>query len=103
MSIDQRSYEEKRDFIRVPVNCEVQLEDCDSGKRFVGFGKNLSANGVLFQTDERLYPGDKLEMHIESSHRLLSVLDATIEVVRVVPTEEGFGYSVGSAIRDIHE
>jgi len=101
MSFDQRSYDEKRDFIRVPVDCDVELQHADNGKRFQGFGKNLSACGVLFHTDEPLKPGDRLELHIESSQTVTSVLDASIEVVRVEPASDQLSYAVASAIRSI--
>ncbi len=101
MSLDQRSFDEKRDFIRVPVECEVKLQYADSGKHFQGFGKNLSACGVMFHTDEPLKPGDCLELHIEASQALISVLDASIEVVRVEPASDKLSYAVGSAIRSI--
>ncbi|HHJ14427.1 MAG TPA: PilZ domain-containing protein [Gammaproteobacteria bacterium] len=101
MRTDQRMYEEKRDFIRVPVQCEVQLEALDSGRRFTAEGRNLSGNGVLFLTDEPLVPGQRLNLHIEATEVLVSVLDATIEVVRIeaVPGEDRF--AVGGAIRSI--
>ena len=102
MGLDQRGYEEKRDFIRVPVDCDVDLQHTDNGKHFQGSGRNLSACGVLFHTDEPLKPGDRLEMHIESSQTLVSVLDASIEVVRVEPGSDGSSYAVGSVIRTIH-
>lgn len=98
MSLDQRSYEEKRDYIRMPVECEVSLENSVSGRRFVASGKNLSASGVLFHTEERLRPGDRLEMHIEAHQALLSVLDASIEVVRVEALDDGRSYAAGCAI-----
>lgn len=97
MGLDQRSYDEKRDFIRVPVQCEVSLETLDSGKHFVAEGKNLSGNGVLFFTDEALKPGDRLSLHIEATEVLMSVLDATIEVVRVEALAGESRYAVGSA------
>ena len=97
MSLDQRSYDEKRDFIRVPVQCEVTLETIDSGKQFVAEGGNLSGNGVLFFTDETLQPGDRLNLHIEATQVLMSVLDATIEVVRVEALADDTRYAVGSA------
>ena len=102
MSLDQRSYEEKRDYIRVPVECEVSLEHNASGKRFVADGKNLSASGVLLHTDELLRPGDRLEMHIEAHQALLSVLDASIEVVRVEAMDESRSYAAGCAITRLH-
>ena len=102
MTLDRRSYEEKRDFIRMPVDCDVSLEDKASGKQFTAAGKNLSANGVLFHTVEALAPGDRLEMHIEASQALLSVLEATIEVVRVESLGDGRSFAVGGAIRKLH-
>jgi hypothetical protein len=103
MSLDQRSYEEKRSYIRVPVECDVNLEDGASGKQFVARGKNLSASGVLFYTDEQLQPGDCLEMHIEAHQALLSVLNASIEVVRVEPGDDGRSLAAGCAITRLHK
>jgi hypothetical protein len=102
MSLDQRSYEEKRDFVRIPVECEVSLQDAASGRRFLANGKNLSASGVLLHTDELLQPGDRLEMHIEAHQALLSVLDASIEVLRVEALGDGRSYAAGCAITRLH-
>ena len=102
MSLDQRSYEEKRDFVRVTVDCEVGLQPASGGQRFRANGKNLSAGGVLFHTDEQLQPGDRLEMHIEAHQALFSVLDATIEVVRVQAVEDGRTWAVGGCITRMH-
>ena len=103
MSLDQRPYDEKRGFIRVPVDCEVTLERASDGRRFPATGKNLSASGVLFHTDERLEPGEQLDIRIEANQALYSVLDATIEVVRVEAVGDGRSYAVGSSIKTIHE
>lgn len=100
---NQRPNEEKRDFIRVNLACEIHLQHAASGHRFIAGSRNLSAGGVLFQTDECLAPGDLLEMHIEASQMLFSVLDATIEVVRVESPGEGGPQLVGGAIRTIHD
>lgn len=102
MSLDQRGYEEKRGYIRMPVDCEISLEDKTSGRRFQASGRNLSASGVLFHTDEVLQPGDRLEMRIEAHQVLLSVLDASIEVLRVEPAEDGRSCTVGCAITRLH-
>ena len=102
MSLDQRSYDEKRDFVRVTVDCEVGLQPASGGQQFMANGKNLSAGGVLFHTDEQLQPGDQLEMHIEAHQALLSVLDATIEVVRVQSIGDGRTSAVGGTITHMH-
>ena len=57
---------------------------------------------MLFITRERLAPGERLEMHIESDPAMPSRLDATIEVIRVEPGPDGSGYRVGSAIVQLH-
>ena len=103
MCPDKRSYDEKRDFMRVPVVCELALETQPDGRRFSATGQNLSAGGVLFHTDEPLRTGDQLEMHIDSGQPLFPDLDATIEVVRVEPLGDAGQYAVGSAIRNIHK
>jgi len=102
MSLDHRSYEEKRDFVRVTVDYELGLQPAGGGPGFTARGKNLSAGGVLFETDEALQPGDILEIHVEARQALLSVLDATIEVVRVAGADNGRGWVVGGAIRELH-
>ena len=102
MGLDRRSYEEKRNFIRVPVECEVALESARNGEHFSAAGKDLSAGGVLFHTEQLLEPGEQLELHIEARQALFSVLDATIEVVRVEPLPDGLHYAVGGAIRAVH-
>ncbi len=102
MSLNHRSYDEKRDFVRVTVDYELGLQATNDGHSFTAVGKNLSASGVLFHTQERLKPGDQLEMHIEARQALLSVLDATIEVVRVEGTGDGHTWVVGGAIMEMH-
>jgi hypothetical protein len=102
VSLDQRSYEEKRDFMHVPVECEISLHDADSGKRFLANGKNLSARGVLFHIDEPLQPGDRPELPIEAHQVPLSVPDASIEVLRVECVDDGLAYAVGCAITRLH-
>jgi hypothetical protein len=102
MSLNHRPYDEKRDFIRVPVACDMALETLDTGRRFVAEGRNLSGNGVLFVTDEALQPGDRLNLHIEAATVLMSVLDATIEVVRVEALAGESRFAVGGAICTIN-
>jgi hypothetical protein len=98
MSLDRRDYEEKRGFIRMPVACEISLEDRASGRSFQASARNLSASGVLFATDQPLQRGDRLEMRIEAHQALLSVLEASIEVLRVEPAGDGRSCNVGCLI-----
>ena len=102
MALDRRTYEEKRDYIRVAVDCDIGLVKQQGGKHFLARGRNLSAAGVAFSTDEPLAPGDVLDMHIEARQALLSVLDATIKVLRVEPEGDGRWCTAGCAITRMH-
>lgn len=103
MGLDHRSYDEKRDFVRVTVDYELGLQAASDGRSFTAMGKNLSAGGVLFHTDEQLRPGEQLKIHVEARQALLSVLDATIKVVRVEDAGDGRTWAVGGAITQMHE
>ena len=103
MGPDRQSYDEKRAFLRIPVDCELTLETATGGRSFGARGRNLSAGGVLFHTGELLQTGDRLEMHIDSRQPLFPDLDATIEVLRVEPLSDSGRYAIGSAIRTIHK
>ena len=103
MCPDRQSYDEKRAFLRIPVDCQLTLETAQDGRSFAAKGRNLSAGGVLFHTRELLQTGDRLEMHIDSRQPLFPDLDATIEVVRVEPLSDGDQYAIGGTIRTIHK
>ncbi len=100
---NQRPYEEKRDFIRVSLDCAVHLQHAASGQRFIASGRNLSAGGVLFLTEEPLACGDLLEMHIEADQALFSMLTATVEVLRIEAQAQTATQWVSGVIRTIHE
>ncbi len=93
-------YQEKRNFVRVSVDCDVRLRSDAGIKEFTARAKDLSAGGVLFYTDQDLSQGDRFSLHMEAHHALLSVFDADIEVVRIEALGEG-GYAVGSTIHSI--
>ena len=103
MAINERPFEEKRGFVRVAVDYEVTLQQPSSGRRFTAAGKNLSANGLIFYTDEALAPGDNLEIHIEPGPAMLTTLDASIKVIRVEPSQDQGRYAVGAAILNVHK
>ncbi|MEE9493692.1 MAG: PilZ domain-containing protein [Gammaproteobacteria bacterium] len=93
-------YLEKRDFVRIKLDCDIDLKMHQGKRQFTARARDLSAKGVLFHTSEILECGDQLDLHLESGQALLSVLDADIEVVRVVLLGAG-EYAVGSLIHSI--
>lgn len=100
MLMANRDYDEKRDFIRMTVDCELTLRDLNNGQQFQGRCKNLSGNGVLFHLDEAPNMGSQLEIHMAPDKVVVPALDAVVEVVRVDADTEG-GYLVGTTIREM--
>ena len=87
MSIADRDYNEKRDFIRMRLEAPVTLV-CQ-GQALPGVCLDLSSSGMQVEAHTALKHGDTLEVLIKSSHESLADLRAKVEVVRVTPLDNG--------------
>jgi hypothetical protein len=99
MSTASRNYDEKRDFIRMTVDCDLTLRD-EEGGQYPGRCVNLSSTGAMVLLDEAPAMGQRLELHIAPRLALVPALDARVEVVRVLPAADG-GYEVGMSILEM--
>lgn len=97
MSTASRTYDEKRDFIRMTMDCDLTLKDPETGRGYTGRCVNLSSTGAMILFDVEPAPGQCLELHIEPRLALVPALDALVEVVRVLPAADG-GFEVGMRI-----
>lgn len=95
MSQSDRSYSEKRDFIRMRLEAQVTLRH--AGQDLPATCIDLSSTGMQLEADTTLQVGDKVSVLIESSHVELESLHAEAEVVRVSPAASG-KQSIGLAI-----
>ncbi len=88
MSHSDRDYSEKRDFIRMTVDAEVNLR---VGNVVVpAVCKDLSSTGMQLQAKTQLSVGDQVGVHLPSNHPTLSDLNIQAEVIRVEdPNEAG--------------
>ena len=100
MSTASRTYDEKRDFIRMTVDCDLTLREVPGGRQHAGRCLNLSSTGAMVLCDEEPAIGQRLELHIEPRLALVPALDALVEVVRVLPVAEG-GFEVGMSILEM--
>jgi PilZ domain len=82
MSID---YEEKRDFIRMNAEHEMQFREVGSTQTQRGTCCNLSATGILFTTEQEIADGTELEVNITPQYSVVSPFDAVVKVVRSRP------------------
>lgn len=95
-----RTFAEKRDFIRMTVDCSMSYRAIGAGDNRTGRCINLSAKGVLFSAPETLPLGTELKIKIEPQVKISPPLSATAEVVRVEKAGAG-DYRVAAAITAI--
>lgn len=93
-----RSFSEKRNFIRMKINTPVTIHY--AGRSYPGVCKDLSGAGMQIETDEDFAPGEILEVTIEQKGDAHVPFKATVEVTRIDTTTPG-NQVVGLAIRAI--
>ena len=95
MSRTDRDYEEKRDYIRMRVDADVNL--IHAGQVIPAVCIDLSSSGMQVQAPRSFSVGDKLNVSIDSDHPAVKGLEADTEVVWVTD-EEGGGQKLGLSI-----
>lgn len=95
MSLNDRSYEEKRDYIRMRVDAEVSL--VHAGQIIPAVCLDLSSSGMQVQAPRTFKVGDKLSVRIDSEHAALKGLEAETEVVWATDEADG-GQKLGLSI-----
>ncbi len=83
-------HDEKRDFQRMPVECDVSFSLAGNSNHFEGKGSDLSATGVMFSTQEDLPLGTILDIHIHPYIKTVQALTAKAEVIRNQKLDSGF-------------
>ena len=99
--MSERSYEEKRGFIRMKVDTMVTFTKIEGKERYEGRCRNLSGAGMLLETEKKLEMGDRLKVTIPSEGPDFSPLDAVVEVVRVTPLPDMHIFRLGVVIKKI--
>lgn len=83
-----RSYEEKRDFIRMRVVTPAYIEDAH-GERQTGLCLNLSGGGALLEFPKGYSVNEHIKITIESQHGHAPMLESMGKVVRAEPKAPG--------------
>ncbi len=100
MSAIDRSFSEKRNFIRMKVNSPVVIQY--AGHEYQGICKDLSGAGMLIETEDEFTIGERLEVSIKQKGDNHLPFAATVEVSRVQSGSPG-SQVIGLSIMDIHE
>jgi len=96
-----REYDEKRDFIRISVDCEMQYSLAGSGQDEYGKVTNLSGRGMMFIANRSLQVDDRVEVRIRPENDITPPLHANVRVVRVNKQRHEDGYEIGAVIKEI--
>lgn len=98
-----RDYDEKRDFIRVEVDCEIHYKEVEGSDNYVGRVKNLSGRGMMFISELGVPPETVLEVRLAPENDLTQPLHAEVKVVRMAKQRHANGYEIGAVIQQILE
>lgn len=92
-------YAEKRDFLRMPIDCELSFSESGSSKQYQGNVINLSSKGILFTSNMEFEAGKKLDITLTPSNSITPPMEATVVVMRVVNNDVLF--EIACEIEDI--
>jgi len=100
-NIPPRSYEEKRNFPRMRMDCALSYATPGERGTSQGRCKNLSAQGVLFSTQKPMQVGALVDINITPQKAVVAPFNAVVEVLRVSTAEGVNNYEIAACIKQI--
>ncbi|HEY7883478.1 MAG TPA: PilZ domain-containing protein [Cellvibrionaceae bacterium] len=82
MSLSDKSYQEKRDFLRMKIQTPLGVELNHDGQHYAGLCRELSGGGMQVELSKPLAEGEELEVRVISTHGHSPQLHARARVVR---------------------
>ncbi|MDJ0779272.1 MAG: PilZ domain-containing protein [Gammaproteobacteria bacterium] len=80
-------YAEKRDFLRMPIDCELRFGKAGEDSSLQGNVINLSSKGILFTSQERFSEGTMLDIVLTPSNSETPPMNARVVVSRVTDND----------------
>ena len=80
-------YAEKRDFLRMPIDCALSFSQSGSDRELKGKVINLSSRGILFASRVNFAVGTQLDIVLTPSNSDTSPMEARVEVSRATAGE----------------
>lgn len=90
-------YDEKRNFPRMPIDCDLRYSVVGDDRDFEGKVINLSDKGILFTSRQKLEIGNLLTLVLTANQAKTPPMHATVKVTRVI--SQGVLYEVACIIR----
>ncbi|MDD4914753.1 MAG: PilZ domain-containing protein [Methylococcales bacterium] len=95
-----QTHDEKRDYMRMHIDCEMTYRLADSQLLKTGHCQTISAAGLSFIADEAFDTGLAMEVRILSKAALIPPMTAFVEVVRNTRQADG-NFEIAAVIRSI--
>jgi len=99
--LTSRKFAEKRDYIRMTMDCPVKYQSLNGEGKKEGTCLNLSAKGVLFRCNDQYPVGTMLRIDVSPRLSISPPFFALIKVLRVSSATES-GYQIAGSIQEIH-
>ena len=93
-------YDEKRNYIRMELDCDITYKLEESNEIFQGRCSTLSGAGVSFFAEQFFAPGKAMEINIAPKSPLTPPMTAYIEVVRATKRDDN-RYEIAGSIKTI--
>lgn len=93
-------YSEKRDFMRMEVECPMTFRVRGEAQQYQGTAKDLSASGLLIICQQEIPEGTVLEINVQPEKPIVPPLQAVCEVMRLSSSAPG-RYELGVKINEI--
>ncbi|MCK4842318.1 MAG: PilZ domain-containing protein [Methylococcales bacterium] len=95
-----QEYDEKRDYIRMGIDCNLTYRLADSDIIKTGRCTSLSGAGVSFITDSHYDSGLAMEINILPENSTTAPMAAFIETVRSTPQQDG-SFEIAASIKSL--
>jgi hypothetical protein len=93
-------YDEKRNYIRMEIDCDVTYRLIDSDELHHGRCSSISGAGVSFISDRCFDSGKAMEINVIPKNTITPSMTAFIEVVRSTRQDDG-SYEIAATIKSI--
>ncbi|MDO9163165.1 MAG: PilZ domain-containing protein [Methylococcaceae bacterium] len=93
-------YDEKRNYIRMEIDCEVTYRLANSDESHRGHCTSISGAGVSFTANQAFDAGKAMEINVLTKNSITPPMTAFIEVVRSSQNEDG-SYEIAASIKSI--
>lgn len=93
-------YDEKRNYIRMDIDCDITYRLADSDEVHHGRCSSISGAGVSFIADQPFDAGKAMEINVIPKTTVTPSMIAFIEVIRSTQLDDG-NYEVAATIKSI--